>query len=191
MIIAVDVDGILADLLPEWLRRYNADYNDRLAVSDVTVWDTHTLVKPECGFKIYDYLTDPSLYDAVEALPGSQYGVERLRQLGHELIFATSNSFGMTDPKARWMIRKGFLPAVKGTSLPREYVPIKDKWRLQADLLIDDGGHNVSAWVQTRRRAIMLETSHNQSLDLPSMFYSWILRAKDWADIINYVEEIS
>ena len=36
--IAVDVDDVVADLITEWLKRYNHDYNDTKTPADITQW---------------------------------------------------------------------------------------------------------------------------------------------------------
>jgi 5'(3')-deoxyribonucleotidase len=53
--IAFDQDQVLADLLTEWVSRYNTEYNDNLRPEDIKNWNWHNLVKPECGKKIYNH----------------------------------------------------------------------------------------------------------------------------------------
>lgn len=192
VLIACDVDGILAALLPEWIRRYNRDYQDNLTLDRITGWDVHRFVKPECGMAVYGYLQAPDLYDGVAPVEDAAWGVQRLRELGHQLIFATSCSFGMTDQKAHWMIRWGFCqPNKVPDMLPEDFAPISQKHLLKADLLIEDAGHTVRKWVmEVRRRAILLEYPHNRDLDLPSMFWGWCKRVPDWSGIVQHVEEL-
>lgn len=186
------MDGIVADLSSEWLRRYNRDYNDTLPLERFfATWNTSDNVKPECGSKIFDYLEQPDLYEDVLPIAGALDGVAALRAAGHELIYASACTFGMVDAKAHWLIRNG-LCEERRNKLPRNFIPIEDKFWLPGDLLIDDGGHNIKAWVtETRRRAVMLEYPHNATLDMPSMFWSWINRAQDWSGIVRAVEALS
>jgi len=193
MIIACDVDGITCDLHVEWLRRYNRDYNDTLTVEGCRSWNMHDWVKPECGRKIYDYLSEPDLYEHVPPVDGSQNGVERIRSLGHQLFFVTANTYGMTDPKARWLIQYGFCKENKH-HLPEEYVPLMDKNALDARLLIDDGAHNVLKWVNGKGRpAILLERPYNLHLqdEVHSAFWARCFRAFNWDDIVRHVESMS
>src|SRR5690625_2202655 len=64
--ILCDVDGVVADLLTEWVRRYNAKYDDDLSPEDITEWEMHRNVKPECGTDIHNFLRMPNLYSMVE-----------------------------------------------------------------------------------------------------------------------------
>ena len=68
--VAVDVDDVCADLLTEWLYRYNLEYEDNLTVADVDRWDLSEQVKPECGKKIYNYLRDPESTGYYSSTPG-------------------------------------------------------------------------------------------------------------------------
>lgn len=176
------------------MRRYNQDYADTLTLERFYAsWNTAENVKPECGEKIFDYLSQPDLYKDVPAIVGSVEGITALRDMGHTIVFATSCTYGMVDQKARWMENYGYCtPARDGRGLPDDFVPIKYKHWLEGDLLIDDGAHNIKPWVEgTRRRAIMLEYPHNANLDLTSMFWSWCTRVPDWPSIVRRVEALS
>jgi 5'(3')-deoxyribonucleotidase len=194
VIIACDADGVVCNLHEPWYARYNRDYKDQLTLARVTHWDVHKFVKPECGTKVYDYLTQPDLYDDVQPVPGALEGIQRLRALGHQITFVTSCTFGMTDAKARWFERYGFSERRPGHGLPRDMVVANDKNMIDAHLLIDDAAHNVRAWVESKqRRAILLEYPHNRGLldEVPSAFWMRCHRAKDWPAIVRYVEQLA
>lgn len=140
MIIGCDVDGVLADLHTEWLRRYNAEYADNMKVTDIVCWNIHTLVKPACGKAIYKYLSEPDLYERVVPLEGSRFGVGYLRAMGHRVVFITSNAKGMTDQKWQWLERHGFLPAAD-TAI--DLVCATDKSLFNIDAMIEDYTENL------------------------------------------------
>lgn len=191
--IICDVDGVVAALHDEWYRRYNKDYDDNLTLERVLSWDLHKYVKPECGKKVYDYLHQSDLYDNIQPLPDALWGITRLRELGHEVLFATSCTFGMADQKAEWMVRNGFCTR-HGHLLPEDFVPITPKHWLSGDLIIDDAAHTVQRWVQGKGgRAILFEYPHNQHLlkDMPSMFWMRCKRASDWKEVVRHVEAMS
>src|SRR6266705_1995637 len=81
--VGVDVDGVLADLHLEWIRRYNRDFNDTLTSEDVTTWEIGAFVKPEALVKnangvapLFQYLQDADLYAHVPEIPGAREGLE-------------------------------------------------------------------------------------------------------------------
>lgn len=190
MIIACDVDGVLADLDTEWYRRYNRDYNDNLTRERVTGWNVSEFVKPECGLRVLDYLSDPDLYAQVQPIPGAVEGIHRLRAAGHEVFFVTACTFGMVDQKAQWLRRWGFSAATAADAyrLPKDLVVVYEKHRVLADLLIDDGPHNIMQWVRgtsQRRRAILLEYPYSHECDLTSAEWLWCYRAHNWDEILS------
>jgi 5'(3')-deoxyribonucleotidase len=190
MIIACDGDGVVCGLHEPWLRRYNRDYNDSLTIDKWISWDVHKYVKPECGKKIYDYLTAPDLYDDVQPIAGSLEGIRAIRAMGHEVVFVTACTWGMTDQKARWFIRHGFCTDV-GVMLPPDFVPIDDKLKIDAHLLIDDRADTIRNWVNKKRqRAILFEYPWNASLltDMPSTFWSWCQRVTSWRQIVAVID---
>lgn len=193
MIIAVDADGICCALHDEWLRRYNRDYNDTMTLDRWLGWGVEQYVKPECGLKIYDYLLQPDLYDDVKPIIGAKDGVDILRTMGHELIFVTACTYGMIDQKARWFERHGFVTPGKNGALPKEFAAVQDKNKIDAHLLIDDGAHNLRAWVEGKsRRAVMLEYPFNRFLldEVPSQFWNWCYRATGWPAIVRHVASL-
>jgi 5'(3')-deoxyribonucleotidase len=190
MILAVDVDGVLADLHIEWLRRYNADWEDDITPEKMTEWEIHTLAKG--GHAIYDYLQAEDLYAHVPEVAGAREGIAALRALGHEILYVTSCHFKMTDQKAMWLSQHGFLaedPSHRG--LPRELIVANAKHHINAHLLIEDRAETVRRWVEdTHRPAILMERPYNRHLleDVPSAFWSWCTRVTAWREIVAHVE---
>lgn len=188
MRIACDVDGVVANLHDEWYRRYNHDFDDDLTMDRVTTWDLHNFVKPECGKRIYEYLSMPDLYKDIKPIEGALEAIVALRELGHAVFFVTSCTYGMVDQKARWLERNGFVAQRDGgKSLPAELIVANTKQHIKADLLIDDAAHNVQDWVEhNRARAILFDYPHNRSMDkdVPSAFWTWCQRKRNWRDIM-------
>jgi 5'-nucleotidase len=169
MIIFVDVDGVCADLGTAWLARYNRDYNDHLTINDLTDWGMTKFVKPECGNKIDEYLNDPSLYDEVESIPGSLIMVDRLRDMHHRVIFATSCPWQSAGRKFKWLCDHGFEPGYK------DYIEVNDKSLLLGDALIDDGFHNIESF---NGLGILYDQPWNRH-------NNWPVRACRYSDVID------
>lgn len=183
MIVACDVDGVVADLLPEWLRRYNRDYGDDLTPERITDWGIDRFVKPECGDLIMRYLCDATLYGRVAPVEGALWGVEALRDEGHEVIFTTScHPGGSYEQKLCWLRDRGFIRHHD------EMVAIGNKSLIAADIMIDDGGHNVTRWVAQRHRpAVLFSAPHNQHVGTHHL----IRRVATWQEVVMCVEEIN
>jgi 5'-nucleotidase len=153
--IAVDVDEVVADLLPVWLADYNKKYNDELLAEDLREWDLTKAVKPECGKAIYDLLT-AEMYDRILPIPYARAGCRALRAMGHRVIFVSSCPRGTADAKLAWLVRWGFLP--QGI-FQKDFFVASDKSLIAADVLIDDNIDNVHAFPQM---GILVNQPHNR-----------------------------
>ena len=195
MIIACDVDGVVANLHTEWYRRYNRDWNDDLTIDRVLSWDLLKYVKPECGEAIFDYLQNDDLYRHVKPVDGALEGVAELRAMGHTLTYVSDCFYGMVDQKAYWLQVHGFSQETdpRRGALPADFMVCRDKTQVDAHLLIDDGAHNVRAWVEKKqRRAILVEFPHNRSLldEVHSVFWTRCDRAATWPQILSSVKSL-
>lgn len=158
MLVAVDVDGVVADLHSEWLRLYNDDYGDKLHSEDIKDWNIQNYVKPECGNRIFEYLRKPDLYSKVPAIVGAREGVSEIRNNGHRVVFVSSAVLGSLDQKFAWLIKQGFLKD-KGGRPDSDLIFSHDKTIIKADMLIDDGLHNIKGW----DRAILFDAPYNRN----------------------------
>lgn len=143
MIIGVDVDDVVADLVSEWIGRYNARFGDNLSIWDVTSWDITAPVKPEAKAVMYDILKEPDLYANVSPISLSQEGVASLRAAGHRVVFVTNCGRGMFDQKWEWLVRHGFLQERRHEP---DLISAMEKTLIGVDLMIDDKTETVEAF---------------------------------------------
>lgn len=173
-IIAVDVDGVCADLASTWIEKYNMDYSDNLNVNDIKDWNIHHFVKPICGHKIYEYLEYPELYDMVHPIENSKDGIEYLRQLGFRIIFVTSSTRGASGRKYDWLNEWGFITTLK------DYVEAQDKSLILADYMIDDYDVNINLF---KGIGILFSQEWNKTSNITP-------RCNNWIDVCKFFENI-
>lgn len=176
--ILCDVDEVVADLLGEWIRRYNREYGDCLTPGDCTCWDMTQHVVPECGDKIYKFLGDPDIYDDVDPIPGAVEGVRALRAKGHRVVFVTSANPATMRGKVRWLENRDLLD---GSPRPSDLIIAHDKSLIRGDVLIDDGLHNVLGSPNT---TILFSRAHNLGT-----YHA--RRASGWDQVLDQVDRIS
>jgi 5'-nucleotidase len=172
--IGIDMDGVIADLHLEWVNRYNRDYSDNLKPSDIINWNWHTLVKIECGSKIYDYLDDPSIFENLPIIKNSQYVIRELSKF-YELFIITSPWNPESIPaKYRWLLKNfKFIDR-------KNYVFTGNKSISNVDYLIDDKAEN---FIDLDGQGILFDAPHNQNqVDFP--------RVKNWLDVARFFEII-
>lgn len=153
MIICVDVDETIAKLHEVWLDRYNKKYDDDLQTDDVTDWEIHRFVKPECNFDIYRMLECDDMYDEVQPVPGALETVEWIRGRGHRVVFVSSTVRQTFDAKLDWLGRHGF------TDKRKDFVAARDKSLVRGDFLIDDNYDNCKGFYCAGARGALLVTA--------------------------------
>lgn len=179
MLIKMDVDGVLADMIPALLTLYNADWDDNLHYEDITDWDISKFVRPECGKKVFEYFGHPDLYTLTAPFFGARTAVAILRAQGHRVLFVTS---GVYPEKIKWLDLHGFLNNPKYDNDPRpdhdmDICVLNDKSLIKADLLIDDYWKN-----QTDGESfILIDQPWNRHIE-------GLYRAKSWNDVFAWIE---
>jgi 5'(3')-deoxyribonucleotidase len=163
--IILDIDDVVIDLLPRWLDMYNKEYDDCLQVQDVTDWDLTKFVVEKCGKKIYDYLKDPGLYDDIPQVDGAVAGIVVLRNMGHEIVFATA-----TDHPGKMAWIKERFPDIPILVAP-------DKRWVEGDLIVDDKPDTVANFPGI---GILFDRTHNQD-------FEWYPRAFSWIEVLTRV----
>jgi 5'-nucleotidase len=175
--ILVDVDGTVARLHDEWYRRYNNDYNDNLTDEKVTGWSLHKFVKPECGEKIYSYLSDPSLYDNVKPYDGSLFVIKELAKRGYNIVYVSAGISGAVA-KYNWLLREKFILT---SYQPEAYFIVAfNKSLILGDMLIDDRDKNV---MEYPRGGILLDRPYNLATQIDPRLN--VKRANSWQKVLN------
>ena len=136
MRILVDVDSVVLDLMPVWLDRYNADYNDTLTVDRITEWNMEKFVKPECGVRIYKYLEQPDLYEDVRTIGGAWLTIHEFLLENNEVIYVSAGFY--PAPKIRCLRRHGL------EANEDNFIATARKDCVYGDVLIDDNPKNIN-----------------------------------------------
>lgn len=176
--VLVDVDGVVADLNTEWLRRYNEEYDDSLTCDQLTGWDLTRFVKPECGGRIYKYLHQDDLYDGVQPIAGALEGIEALRVAGWRVVFLTSSTPAGAKGKMRWLDRHKF---TERTRHNKDVIIAHDKALVRGAVLVDDGAHNVKAYPGY---TVLFDAPHNQD-------YQTNFRAHNWSEALYQADYLA
>lgn len=174
-LILVDVDGVVADLHTEWLRRYNRDYNDTLTYEQITAWNIHQFTKPECGVRVYDYLADADLYNNVPVIKDAVWGTGALRRMGHSVVYVTAY---FNVRRVRWLHKHGFLlPNNSQWALAEDVIMANNKDYVLGDMLIDDKPENL----KNRPFGVLFEQPWNIS------WTGQAERVKNWEEIVQLI----
>lgn len=166
-VIAIDQDQVLADLLSGWLDKYNQLYNDDLKPDDIKSWRLSDYVKDNCGNYVYKLLEDYDLFRNLPVIEHSQYVVERLNYR-HDVYITTSATSikGSLAAKVEW-INEHF-PFIPDSNI----VLCGDKSIIHADIMIDDGIHNLRKFKGERK--LLFDAPHNRNNNEFERVNNWL-----------------
>lgn len=151
-VLLFDLDGIVANLVKKWLEHYNRDYGDDLTEADITSWDWDRIVRPECGKKIFHYLSRPGFFADLEPIPGAIEAIGSFRDRAELVVVTASPRAAMSD-KVAW-VRK-HLPFVHKDNI----VLTRRKDLVRGDFMFDDAPRNLERFPGVR---IMLDYPYNR-----------------------------
>jgi len=164
--IAIDMDEVLADALGELIRRYNAEFHEKLTVQDMWGnWMVNVLPASRQE-RLSAYLQEDDFFEDLKVMPDSQRVVERLSRR-YEIFIATAamefpKSFG---PKYRWLRRH--FPFLS----PTRFVFCGDKSILHADYLIDDMPRHFERFAG---QGVLFTAAHNAKVTTKLRVDNWL-----------------
>jgi 5'(3')-deoxyribonucleotidase len=169
-IVALDCDGTIIAMHEIWLDLYNTQYKQHLTNEDIKDWGIEKFVIPECGNKIFDYLSYPELYERSVPIDGAIKGVHEIRQLGVKIKYITSTVLEAKGRKKIWLEKWGFLKPED------EYIETSEKYLYPHDYLVDD---NVDNCRLSCGQGVLFTQPHNKlSIYTP--------RCDNWKDVVRF-----
>ncbi len=154
--ILIDMDGVLADLLPTWLHEYGKASGEWLHIDDITKYDHVQFAADKTAFWA-------SLAPALEACPpvlGSSVFDDLYRKLPRTFVvtYCHPNAPGALDVKRAWLAK--YFPGFPLQNI----VATSEKYLCFGDVLIDDYVGNLEKWQDNhpRGRAMLFGTQYNR-----------------------------
>lgn len=169
--IALDMDEVIADVMPKFLDIYEEEFGKRLQKEDY--W----------GKKIYDIegashlrhkLHDPGFFADLPLIPGSQEGVQRLME-NYEVFITTAASefkYSLYD-KYEWLQK--YFPFIHW----KNYVFLGDKSILRADYMVDDHVRNLRKFTG---KGLLFTATHNIDNDE-------FTRVNNWEEVVAFFDQ--
>lgn len=177
MTIFCDMDGVVANIIDEWIECYNKDYNDNLCVDNLNDYNIEECVKPECGKKIFDYIKMGGFFLNAKVYERS---IEILSKLSncHIIYFATTVPYSKTalHEKREWVER--YFPFIGKNKV----ISIRDKYLLRGDVLIEDTPVKLENF---RGDRILINRPWNKSSN------GGYFRAEDWNHVYDILMSIN
>jgi 5'(3')-deoxyribonucleotidase len=161
MKIGMDVDDVVAELLPAWLERFNKEHGTGWTTDDLTQWKIEDDL--QCTREaLWKHLT-PDIYEEVKPVPGALAVINALKARGHEVIYISScHDMPTWLAKSAWLVKHGFLMS-RDQAFPVgaafEYVDKASVGRMhQIQILVDDNVTTCNEWGGV---ALVMNRPHN------------------------------
>lgn len=134
--IALDMDGVLVESNWDNMERLNEKFGTSYRLEDIKSFSYDFLTKEQRTFIYEECWHDPTLYDDAVLSQCQTIAISKLRDIGR-VIVVTSPLLGHIESKFRFLTNH----------FPRpDIVLASDKTLIDADVLIDDGIHNLEVF---------------------------------------------
>ena len=175
MTILIDQDDVLAEYIKGVTKAYNDKYDADIPVEACTSWDLHSIF----GEEIETVMHEPELFRNLEPVEHAIEVFERLYKSNlFEMYIVTAAHPRSVEAKFEWI--KEHLPF-----FPEDRVIVcKRKYVIKGDVLLDDGMHNIEAFLEKGGTSIVFDRPHNRHQG------QGIMRVKDWLTFEKMVMEL-
>lgn len=191
MRIILDQDQVICDWVKRILEWYNEDKGTSFTKTDIKTWNMTMNLGPESEDFLRSSMRYPELYRDLDPIECSLKGVKKLIDNGHDVIIATAvpKCAGIAyHGKLEWLRRNmPFFPL-------NNFIAIQRKDLLDADVLLDDGLHNISQWVKMDNRiGVVFDNPWNKCDKDITQFGSGskLRRVKHWNEFLKLIDELS
>lgn len=181
-IVAIDLDGVIWDMLPAWIELYNDVFNDNLTIDQIQTYDIERYTKCDKASLLYLLERD----DFWEKITIPNKTVRALEDLQNnekvELLIVTNTSHRTALHKFQRLFQ--LLPTLKESQI----ITTSRKDLIKADILIDDWEDNLKEMAKSKQGVPILIT-HTYNKTFPNTQYG-ILRVGDLATAMLIINEL-
>lgn len=170
--IALDCDDVLFDCNEEAVRKLNKACGTHYGKTDIKTWGyTGSLLDERIRF-----FEDPGFVSSQKLLPGAKEFVQQLLSMDavKDIVLVTAVLPQCASARYQSIIR--LLPEIN----PNNVVITCNKSCIQADIMLDDGVHNLDSAVHIKNRVLF-----NQPWNAKEDRY---FRVKNYEEFIHYVQ---
>ncbi|MEN8042100.1 MAG: hypothetical protein ABFR95_11415 [Actinomycetota bacterium] len=145
MRLGIDLDGVVADFNQGWIRRYNAAHGTELTPDMVQEWNAMVaLTRFASEREFWQWARNdggPGLFADLPTYPDALPALSRLSR-NHDIVIITTKPWWATSETYEWIAKQGIET--------REVHLTRQKWKVDCDVYLDDGPHNLERLVVER-----------------------------------------
>lgn len=178
MRILVDMDDTIELLLEAWIDAANEKFGTNVCCEDITDWDVSRAFEGVGHDEVYNIISDDEFWKRVKPMPGAPEALKRFIDAGHEVYVVTVTPHEQVKSKMENVLFKYF-PFIDWSHV----IITSKKQLLKADILIDDGFHNLTGGDYHK---ILVDAPYNRDFDECS---EGMIRVYNWDEIEKAVED--
>lgn len=183
MVFVIDADGVIVNLLNPWIEKYNECFNDNIKSEDIKEYDSLYKITKQNKNVIDDILCQPGFFEKLPAIPGAIDTVNKLIDLGHQVLVVTSYSDNEEIAYGKVVWFQKHLPQVIKTN-GFILCPAKSKMYVNCDIFIDDSFDNVKS------HDLVAGNPFNILINAPyNINENWKYRMDSLKDIFTFMSE--
>lgn len=178
--ILVDMDDTIENLLESWIDALNTKHGTTVDPEDVTEWDVTKFFPTLTPKQVFEPLSIDEFWDTVEPKADAIHYVKLLRDEGYQVYICTNSYYKTIKEKMERVLFRHF-----DYLSWRDVIIITHKQLIDADILVDDGVHNL---VGGKYQGILMDAPHNRQFDAEA---NGICRVKNWKEVYALIKRLT
>lgn len=170
--ILVDQDDVLALFVDGLVKKFNERFGTNYTPQDCNQWNLENVF----GHRVWEIVYEKGFFRNLEPVPGAIEVFKRLYTSGrYDMFIVTASEPSAYVEKIEWL--KYHMPFF---SIDKHFIACKSKDAVWGDVLLDDGLHNIQAFIGIGE-SIIFNRPHNKHL-------IGFKRIHDWYEFESYIE---
>lgn len=169
--ILVDMDDVLVDLLPTWVKHLNYLYGTDVDYNEIKGWDMTQYFPDITEEDMVAVLQSKEFWRLVKPKESAVSTLQLLLASGHKVMVVTSSHYETVANKIRECLLYHF-PFIEW----EDVIVTSRKQMIRGDVLVDDGIHNLIGGEYAK---ILMDMPHNQSVNTEKY---GVTRVRDWTE---------
>lgn len=189
MRILVDLDGIVTDTLPAWLKRIHELTGIYVKPSDITKWNLNensglARLDPKV---LFDILNEPGFNRNLTQMADASYYLHHLHNQGHEIYLVTARFGSICRAETvEWV--KALMPWL---NVEKNLGFWYDKHHIVADMLIDDKAETLIAYQKAHPLAHLVTIDYPYNKHAPDCTHRVPKDGYEWEAIESYITKLT
>ena len=194
MLIAIDIDEVLADTLNHFIFLYNQKFKTSFKRDDFYTFDWWEVLGLEKDrFKaIYEKMVAQGFFQNIQTIKGAQDGVKEL-QKDYSLAIVTGRPKSMTEITKAWLA-KNFAGSFSQFYFTKEVILGPNKkpkhdicQQIGAKVILEDEFEFAEDCAQGHIQVLLFDNPWNRAFKMPS----YMIRVYSWEDILDKINSFS